>query len=90
MQALCIPTQSLDPDAESYERAGSSNGGAQTPPPAPEPSGRDWLAEAALITDVQQLRILGEECGAFREFVGPVATGMHARMAELTRLRAVE
>jgi hypothetical protein len=69
LQVLNIPTDSPDPDSESYERAAAPH--------------RDWIAEARQVTDLQALLDLGYECNAAGEFVGGVREFMLHRRTEL-------
>ena len=80
LQALCIPTDDPDPDAQSYERGGEQQ--------RHEPSGRDWVSEACGIKDLGALLSLGRECNAFGEFTGPVKEALLARRAELEKAGA--
>jgi ERF superfamily protein len=83
LQILCIPTDEIEADAQSYERAAA-------PPPAPaiEPSGRDWIAEAKAMKTEAALLELGNECNSFAEFVGETKKVLLARRQELAAAAA--
>ena len=80
LQILCIPTDDVEADAQSYERAAA-------PPAAPviEPSGRDWISEAKKMKTEAALLELGNECNSFAEFVGETKQFLLARRQELAR-----
>lgn len=49
----------------------------------PEPSNRDWIAEAEQLKTEEQVMALGRECNAFGEFKGEVKQALIARREEL-------
>lgn len=62
LQVLQLPTGEQDPDASSHERA--------VPGAVPEPSGRDWAAEAAAAVDAEAIRALWRACADTGELTG--------------------
>lgn len=88
--ALCAVT-GIAPADEDDDGAAASQSPARSRPhavpdePRPEPSGRDWIAEAKALTDEEALLLLGRECNAFGEFVGEVKKALVARRQELAK-----
>lgn len=52
--------------------------------PTPEPSGRDWAAEAGQVDTVEAVRALWNECAGFKELTDDLRVVLTARVVELS------